>query len=414
MDENDGFPFVKPPADHDMATPNSHPSSQRAALTVSPAPSPFSGSYREAREKFAEAAQAAGASLSSIAHPLTGPRGEELAIDTAWLGPPDAGTILLCISGVHGAEGYAGSGAQIAWLTTRTGRALPEGVAALFIHGANPWGFAHGLRGTEDNIDINRNWLDHARPHPANPLYAEIHDALCPQDLSAKSVDAMLDAGGRFVQAHGQWALEDAISRGQYSHPDGYHFGGTHYAWSTLKLQELLRTSLARARHVAYADFHSGPVGNGETIFLCFSPQGSPEHARAGSWWGEDALTAKTVERKWGSPRPTRNGIVFWGIQDLLKSIASDGHRTEIAGAVIEFCSAPPRSDPRHVMRVPMLERWMRFVGGLTCAEAPGYLAEIRNTYAPRRSDWENRVARGAIDILDRAVTGAAEWSRQS
>ncbi|MGD1935815.1 MAG: DUF2817 domain-containing protein, partial [Candidatus Phaeomarinobacter sp.] len=239
----------------------------------------------------------------------------------------------------------------------------------------------------------------------------EIHGALCPQDLSARSVDAMLDAGGRFVQTHGQWALEDAISRGQYTHPDGYHFGGTSFAWSTLKLQELFRTSLAKARHVAYADFHSGPVGNGETIFLCFSPEGSPERARAGRWWGEDALTAKTVEQKWGSPRPTRHGIVFWGIQDLLRSISSGDDPKAIAGAVVEFCSAPPRADSRYVMRVPMLERWMRFVGGLECPEAPEYLAEIREHYAPRRTAWEERVAHAATDILDRTAAGAAEWS---
>lgn len=367
--------------------------------------SPFSGSYSEAREKFILAANAAGARVSAIEHPLIGPAGETLAIDIGWLGPEDAATVLLCLSGVHGAEGYAGSAAQLAWLNSPGPQNLPPDVAVLMVHGVNPWGFAYGLRGTEDNIDINRNWLDHERPHPPNPLYAQIHMALCPNDLSDSSVNAMLEAGGRFVEQHGQWALEDAISRGQYTHPDGYHFGGTSPAWSTQQLQYIAETHLGHASKVAYVDFHSGPVGNGETIFLCFSEPGTAAHNRAGTWWGQDALRPANVEKQWGSRRPTRHGIVFWGLEKLL-----DG-QADITGAVVEFCSARPRTDARYVMHIPMVERWMRFVGGLDALEAPGYLQEIRDNYAPRREDWERKVAAGAIEVLNKAVAGAGEWS---
>ena len=372
---------------------------------MSPAASPFSGSYHEAREKFLLAATKAFARVTAIEHPLSGPAGETLAIDIGWLGPEDASTVLLCLSGVHGAEGYAGSAAQIAWLNSAAPQNLPQDLAILMVHGVNPWGFAYGLRGTEDNIDINRNWLDHSRPHPANPLYEQIHAVLCPDDLSASSVDAMLDAGGRFVEQHGQWALEDAISRGQYTHADGYHFGGTSLSWSTQQLQHIVATYFGHAKKVAYVDFHSGPVGNGETIFLCFSEPTSAAHKRAGSWWGQDALMPANVEKQWGSRRPTRHGIVFWGLEQLLKDHAN------VTGAVVEFCSAKSRSDVRYVMRVPMVERWMRFVGGLDGPEAPGYLQEIRENYAPQRGDWERKVAAGAIDVLNKAVAGAGKWS---
>jgi len=339
--------------------------------------------------------------------PGRGPAGEALAIDFAWRGPQDASTVVLCLSGVHGAEGYAGSAAQIAWLRAAADAPPAEDIAVLLVHGVNAWGFAHGLRGTQDNIDLNRNWLDHDQPHPANPLYGEIHPFLCPPDLSPAHVNAMLEAGQRFVQRHGQWALEDAISRGQYTHPDGYHFGGMELAWPIQALQDLAAEQLTAARRIAYVDFHSGPVGDGETIFLCFSPDGSPLRSRAASWWGADALRQDTVERQWGSPRPSRKGIVFWGLETELAG------RAEMAGAVVEFCSASPRNSDRQIMRIPMLERWLRFVGGLDAPEAPAYLAEIRENYAPRRANWEARVAARGIDVLARAVTGAAEWSQR-
>ena len=364
--------------------------------------SPFAGDYRQARRLFQTAAQAAGGQLGEIPHPGTGPHGEKLAVDVAWLGPGDAPRVLLCLSGVHGAEGYAGSGAQVAWLATRP--VLPADTAVLMVHGINPWGFAYGLRGTEDNIDLNRNWLDHARPHPPNPLYAELHPHLCPRDLSRGAIDAMVEAGERLAARYGQWAIEDAISRGQYTHPDGYHFGGTAPAWATRALASLVTDRLAAARRIAYVDLHSGPVGDGETIFLCFSRPGSTERARAAAWWGAEALDPGTVDRQWGSRRPTRHGIVFWGVERLLAG------RAALAGAVVEFCSAAPRSETRHPMRIPMLERWLRFEGGLDAPEAPAYLAEIRENYAPRRADWEARVAAAGTDVLTRSLQGLGCW----
>ncbi|MFT6813614.1 MAG: hypothetical protein ACJASK_002247, partial [Ilumatobacter sp.] len=46
--------------------------------------------YQVARSRFIDAATRAGADLSSFPHPLAGLEGEELAIDVAQLGDPQA------------------------------------------------------------------------------------------------------------------------------------------------------------------------------------------------------------------------------------------------------------------------------------------------------------------------------------
>ncbi|RLE20250.1 MAG: DUF2817 domain-containing protein, partial [Actinobacteria bacterium] len=74
---------------------------QRLALT-----------YEDARRQFLEAATAAGATLTSRAHPRTGPTGEELAIDVAELGDTAATSTLVIVSGTHGVEGFTGSALQ--------------------------------------------------------------------------------------------------------------------------------------------------------------------------------------------------------------------------------------------------------------------------------------------------------------
>ena len=367
----------------------------------------FSETFETARHSLVDAAVAAGAQHES--YPLTttrGPGGTPLSMDTLRFGPADAETMLLNTSGTHGAEGYGGSAAQLAWVLEGGPNALPDGIAVLLVHAVNPYGFAWGLRGTENNVDLNRNFLDHAQPHPKNPLYADLHPLLCPKRMDDAAMRTLLAEGARLIERHGQWAMEDAISRGQYSHPDGFHFGGTAPEWSNRTIGEIVRKECASAKRVGFVDWHSGPVGDGELIYLCFSPPGSAELARASDWWGRDNLCPEKVDELWGSKRPTRCGILFWGIEALLRP------RATVTGAVIEFRSAVPKKDPATALRVAMLERWLRFEGGLGAPEAPAFFEEIREEYAPRRRSWQENVIVNALASYEQTLAGLEEWAR--
>jgi len=114
--------------------------------------------YRQLRERFRAAATAAGARLSEYVHPLSGPFGEALATDVAWLGDPDAQRVLVALSGTHGVEGYYGSDCQSRWLEGFDPCALPEGVAILMIHLLNPWCTAWMRRVIIGIIVVMRNY----------------------------------------------------------------------------------------------------------------------------------------------------------------------------------------------------------------------------------------------------------------
>ena len=58
--------------------------------------------YDVARRRVLDAAASAGAEIPSVPHPPLGREGEELAIDVATLGPDDAESLLLIVSGTHG------------------------------------------------------------------------------------------------------------------------------------------------------------------------------------------------------------------------------------------------------------------------------------------------------------------------
>ncbi|HEB88583.1 MAG TPA: DUF2817 domain-containing protein, partial [Deltaproteobacteria bacterium] len=119
----------------------------------------FSRSVPEADEKFAAAAEAAGARTEWFEHPKADPAGRPIGTRVAWLGPEDAEQVALFVSGTHGNEGWAGSAIQIDSLRRDVFANLPSDTAVLMIHLINPWGCAWGRRENEENHDLFRDFI---------------------------------------------------------------------------------------------------------------------------------------------------------------------------------------------------------------------------------------------------------------
>ncbi len=251
----------------------------------------FSSDYAEARARFIAAAQAAGARLASHANPAPGPGGLALSTDTAWFGPADAEAVLVTISATHGAEGHCGSGAQVGWFESGLHRELPPGVALFAIHAINPSGFAWLRRVTEDNVDLNRNFLAHGGDYPANEAYDELHPALCPPDWDDASIAESNRTIDAYREEHGAWALQTAVAGGQYNHADGIFYGGNTETWSRGAMVRILRDNLGGAARVAVVDYHTGlgPRGHGERI--CVHKPDNDGLARAKDWYNDDVAS---------------------------------------------------------------------------------------------------------------------------
>ena len=187
-----------------------------------PAAACFSSRYPEARQKFLAAAREAGARLASYAHDAQrGPEDEALFLDAAVVGNPAAPRRLVIACGTHGIEGYPGSAAQCAWLLAGGAKSLPADTAVVLLHAINPWGFAHRQRVTEENVDLNRNFVDHGAAYPANPGYAELHPILTPPTWDDDSVAAIFRGLDAFRARVGEQAFSDAYNGGQYGFADG-------------------------------------------------------------------------------------------------------------------------------------------------------------------------------------------------
>jgi predicted deacylase len=77
-------------------------------------------------------------------------------------------------------EGFCGSGIQIGLLQEGLAERLPPAVRVLVIHALNPYGFSHLRRVNEDNIDLNRNFVDYSNSYRANDDYDVLSDAIDP------------------------------------------------------------------------------------------------------------------------------------------------------------------------------------------------------------------------------------------
>ncbi len=355
-------------------------------------PECFSESYAEARAKFCSAVAAAGGALRSWLNTNgLGPNGERLYLDTARFGPADATNMLVMISSTHGVEGHCGSGAQIAWLRTGGPDRLPKDTGALIVHAINPYGFAWTRRVNEDNVDLNRNFVDHDKAYPKNEGYLAIADAILPRDWSAESRAETQRVFDAYAQKHGAFALQSAISGGQHTHPDGVFYGGQKPTWSNRTIRAIAREELGRARRVGVIDYHTGlgPFGHGELI--CAVAPGSKSFARSKAWYGDDMTSPESGT--------STSAVVTGAMTDAFPQELPDAEVTSIA---IEYgtYSVP------EVLGAVRADNWLHHRGDLASSLGKEIKADMKERFFPSGDKWREMVWKRADQTIGWALKG--------
>lgn len=354
-----------------------------------------SDSYAEARAKFLDLARAKQAKVHSVIHPGLGVDNEELAMDFAVFGDPQAKKTLLLVSGTHGQEGYIGSAIQIAFLRDLV---LPDGVNVVALHALNPWGFSHLSRSDELNIDCNRNFLDFSQPLPANPLYVAAHEKICPDDWTEDRPSA-IEISLAIATEHGPQALLDALTGGQFEVATGLNFGGRAPSWSNRMVRDHLPPLLAHAEKIAFVEWHTGLGGFGELCHICMHDPDSDAFARVWDWMGEEAKATFAASFGVGGSTPSYSGLFStW--------LPSAAPRADWTGVVIEVGTYDPGATWDGLRR----DRWLKFGRGRSSQPRDEIRREMLEMLYPASPEWRRKGVEAGCDAQRRALDGLVRW----
>ena len=353
----------------------------------------FAQSYAEARAKFLAAADSAGLDVQSHAHPLLGRDGELLAMDVARVGAADAPALLIISSACHGVEGYCGSGVQNALLAAPAFHAAARaaGVAVLYVHGLNPYGFSWWRRVTHENVDLNRNWHDFSKPLPLNAAYETIAQQLVP---SAWPPSTENEAGlAAYAAQHGPKGLQAAVTGGQYAHPQGLFYGGHAPTWSQQTLRHVLQQHGTRCARLAWIDLHTGlgPNGHGERIFACRDDPAALARARA--WWGREVTSIYD-----GSSASALLSGLMW------LSAYQECPQAEYTGIAMEY-GTEPMTEVIHCLRA---EQWMENHPEAPADARAAVKQRFRDAFYTDTAAWKESIVAQAHEAALQAVAGLA------
>lgn len=358
-------------------------------------PEAFSPTYAVARRKFLEAAAAGGLEVESHTHPLAGREGEVLAMDVALDGPRGADKLLMVSSACHGVEGYCGSGVQVFALHDAEWRAKARdaGVAVLYIHALNPYGFSHIRRATHENVDLNRNFHSFTGPLPDNAAYREVAPLLLPDVWPPNA--ANVQAVQTFIAARGEPAWQAAITRGQHEFAQGLFYGGTAPTWSNQTLRQVLREHGTRAQRLAWIDLHTGlgPSGLGERIYAGKDDAAAVQRAR--QWWGGGGATPVTSIYDGSSTSAFLTGLMWTAIYD-------ECPQAEYTGIAMEYGTVPVTE----VIQALRAEHWLNIHPEAPAELAAQIKAQMLAAFYTDTDAWKGQIISQARQSLFQAVDG--------
>jgi len=366
----------------------------------------FSADYFESREKFRLAVADTGGQLTSVEHPSAkGPRGEELSVDVGVFGAPPAPKVFFNVNGVHGNESYSGGAAQLQMIAGGALGRLPGDVAVVLIHDLNPFGWAWDSQLDEDQVNLNRNFVDFGDLPESDELHLAIAEAIAFEEFSFAAMGRAWDRMMAVVETFGEERFNAALMVGQYIAPRGLNYGGTRPAWSNTVLRDLAATHLAAAEKVALLDWHTGIGDYGEPHPLHQWAEGSEAWRRTAEWWGEEATRRGAAgvmtegADQVDAPVSAVHGLALSAIQEAAPNAG-------FAGGVVEFGTVPFDL----VAQGAFLDLWLMTEAKGRGLDTGFWRALSRNLFAPQDPAWQASVLRHTEGFYERMLNGLVDW----
>jgi len=353
----------------------------------------FPADYREGREAFLSAANNAKAKIKTYAAKAYGPDNDPVYTDVALLGNQDAPNLLLCNSATHGVEGFCGSGIFTGYLSSTLIHEIPDNVRIVLIHALNCYGFAWLRRVTEENVDLNRNFVDHKKPHPKNREYSKLHSTVLPKNWNKQTIAESTEKLERYASKHSLYKLQTVLTGGQYDHPDGIFFGGREPTATNKRFMQIVEQHVLGAKHVLFLDWHTGlgPYGNGELLGI--TRPGSEHGDRVNKWFIHGLATPSEGQ----SLSAPLTGTIGSGLRRRLSET-----ETDVTSLTVEFGTY----SVREVLMPLIADNWLHAKGDPDSELGRKIKAEIRKALYPDENNWKELVWIRGRQIMEQGIKG--------
>ena len=355
-------------------------------------PIPFTTSYACCRDGFRAIADDVGVAIEPWPIPAPGPDGLALTIDVATLGERMPQRALVVMAGVHGVEGFACSPIMCDALERWGDIPLDDGVGVILVHAINPWGMAWWRRQNESNVDLNRNWGVGAG-HDANPGYAELHGALCPDGPTPPDPDEFLERTRAFVDEHGEDWVRAAVSDGQSTHPDGLYYTGHQTEASTAAMADIARAHLTNADEIVVVDLHTGYGAYGDMTLLARHEPETP-----GDRWTRTVFADVDVVNTARPGDSSRRGQIAGGLADVVPHATFHAVTAELG----------TRSDITMIL-AERAEHWVHRHGDRDDPEHARILEHHLRCSTPDEAAWQAAAIEHGRRVLDQALAAVTD-----
>ncbi len=359
----------------------------------------ISSSYDEARSLFLTAAKQKGLEIQSHFLPdKLGANSEELSCDIAYPARPKHKTCIVLSSGVHGIEGYCGSALQIALLDSLLFDEISKHADIILVHAVNPHGFSHGSRVNEDNIDINRNFVNFNDKKRPCRTYSNYRSQAYPHNWQDTSPDDVLSILKQTQQDIGVEIMQRITTLGQYDYAQDLFYGGEKPTWSTRVWKRLVNTLVDDYKFVIHLDLHIGLGTEGDCqVTYTGNPNLTNKVALAQQWLGYDAVVVHGSKKSLSS----NIGGVLGNYIDYFD--------TPSISVALEFGT----KEIDQVIQGLALDCWLRHNPQADISVSNNIKQQLRNTFLVDSSSWRHSVWDHTKFYLERLLSGlkANQWA---
>lgn len=351
----------------------------------------LSPSYQSARTKFLAQAQVKGYAIES--HLLQGYRGiddELLYCDIARKGRDGNKKCLVISSGLHGVEGYCGSGVQHQLLMQETLEHLSQDITVIFIHAFNPYGFSFSKRVNENNVDLNRNFMDFSQQIPLDNDIKEFNENVFPQQWSGAHLSDVFESVYQYRDQRGVSQLQTVLTGGQYHYSGGIFYGGTEPQWTRKLWDRVCHDLAAEFEHIVHIDIHTGLGENGDCELMYIGADQGQTRDWVVDWFGADIVKIPGTEGSTSKP-----------ISGHLASHLDNFNVSNIAIA-LEFGT----QDIDHVLVSLINDSWLQANPDCGDVERKRIIQTVRDAFMTPSDEWKTRIWQQSEVFVKQAVAG--------